>query len=90
MEFEWDENKRRSNLQKHKIDFLKACRIFDSSTVDYQDLRYDYGEDRFIAIGKAESQILTVTYTYRGETIRLIGARKATKDERRIYDENFT
>lgn len=50
MEFEWDENKRRSNLQKHGIDLAKACRIFGGSTVDYQDLRYDYGEVDTLAV----------------------------------------
>ncbi len=85
IEFEWDEQKRLSNLQKHGIDFVRACQIFDSYTVEFEDNRYDYGEDRYIAIGETNGQILTVTYTYRGDAIRLISARKATRYERNIY-----
>ena len=85
IEFEWDEQKRLSNLQKHGIDFVRACQIFDSYTVEFEDNRYDYGEDRYIAIGETNGKILTVTYTYRGDTIRLISARKATRYERNIY-----
>jgi uncharacterized protein len=85
IEFEWDEQKRLSNLQKHGIDFVRACQIFDGYTVDFEDNRYDYGEKRFIAIGKTNGQILTVVYTYRGDTIRLISARLANKYERNIY-----
>ena len=85
IEFEWDEQKRLSNLQKHGIDFIRACQIFDSYTVEFEDNRYDYGEDRYIAVGKISEQILTVVYTYRRDKIRLISARQATKYERKLY-----
>ena len=74
IEFEWDEQKRLSNLQKHGIDFIRACQIFDGFTVEFEDNRYDYGEDRYIAIGETNGQILTVVYTYRDDAIRLISA----------------
>lgn len=90
LEFEWDEQKRQSNLNKHGIDFVRACQIFQGYTVEFEDNRYNYGEDRFIAIGKTGNQTLTVVYTLRDEVIRLISARKATKNERKIYDENNT
>lgn len=85
IEFEWDEQKRLSNLDKHGIDFIAACQIFEGYTVDFEDNRYDYGEDRFITIGEINGQILTVVYTYRGDVIRLISARKAYTNERNIY-----
>lgn len=85
IEFEWDEQKRLSNLQKHGIDFIRACQIFDSFTVEFEDNRYDYGEDRYIAVGETSGQILTVVYTYRGDAIRLISARQATRYERNLY-----
>lgn len=88
MEFEWDEEKRQSNLQKHGVDFIRACQIFEGYTVEFEDSRYNYGEERFIAIGQTGGQVFTVVYTLRGEVIRLISARKATKNERRIYYEN--
>ena len=90
MEFEWNEEKRRSNLAKHGVDFLRACQIFRGPTVDYEDTRYYYGEERFVAIGKTNGEFLTVVYTWRGEVIRLISARKATKNERRIYYEDYS
>jgi uncharacterized protein len=85
IEFEWDEQKRISNLEKHGIDFVRACQIFDNYTVDFEDNRYDYGEERFIAIGEINGQILTIVYTYRDDAIRLISARTANKYERNIY-----
>ena len=100
IEFEWDEPKRLSNLQKHGIDFVRACQIFDGYTVEFEDNRYDYedtgfevaskprdvrGEDRYIAVGKMNEQILTVVYTYRRDKIRLISARQATRYERKLY-----
>ena len=81
LEFEWDEPKRLSNLQKHSIDFIRACQIFDGFTVEFKDNRYDYGEDRFIAIGETQGVILTVVFTYRGDIIRLISTRTATRYE---------
>ena len=85
LEFEWDEPKRLSNLQKHAIDFIRACQIFDGFTVEFEDNRYDYGEDRFIAIGETQGLILTVVFTYREDIIRLISARQATRYERNLY-----
>jgi uncharacterized DUF497 family protein len=87
LEFEWDEEKRWSNLQKHGVDFVRACQIFEGYTVEFEDNRYNYGEERFVAIGQTGGQVLTVVYTLRGEVIRLISARKATKYETRIYYE---
>jgi uncharacterized DUF497 family protein len=89
-EFEWDEEKRQSNLKKHGIDFVRACQIFEGYTVEFEDSRYNYGEERFMAIGETGGQVLTVVYTLRGEVIRLISARKAKKNEREIYYEGDT
>lgn len=87
LEFEWDEEKRQSNLKKHGVDLIQARQIFEGYTVEFADNRYNYGEERFVAIGQAGVQVLTVVYTVRSEVIRLISARKATKDETRIYYE---
>jgi uncharacterized protein len=85
IEFEGDEQKRLSNLQKHNIDFVRACQIFDGFTVEFEDNRYDYEEDRYIAVGETNGQILTVVYTYQNGAIRLISARQATRYERNLY-----
>lgn len=88
LEFEWDENKRQSNLKKHGIDFVLACKIFKNYTVEFEDNRYDYKEERFIAIGITKNQTLTVIYTMRNNVIRLISARKSTREEKKIYEQN--
>ncbi len=85
MSCEWDERKRQSNIQKHGIDFVDVPKIFYSDVVVLPDERYDYGEARFIGIGILKNQVIVVAYTERGENIRLISARKATKNEKNYY-----
>ncbi len=75
MEFEWDENKRQSNLSKHGIDFVRAASIFSSPILEKEDNRYDYGESRFIALGETNGIVLFVVYTMRGSVYRIISAR---------------
>ena len=68
MEFEWDKNKNSTNLNKHKIDFDFASAIFeDKRRVEWEDKRKDYGEQRFITIGKIFSTFITVVYTIRNK-----------------------
>jgi uncharacterized protein len=89
MEFEWDENKRQSNLSKHSIDFVRAAAIFNSPILEREDNRYDYDESRLIAIGEANGVILFVVYTVRGSIYRIISARRATKREQQQYYKNI-
>jgi uncharacterized DUF497 family protein len=90
-EFEWDEVKAETNLRRHKISFLEACRVFeDFFALIEQDLSEPYGEDRFLATGMVESMLLTVAYTERGERIRIISARKASSNEQRKYHSSKT
>ena len=85
MEFEWDENKRQSNLSKHGIDFVDAAKIFNRPVLERVDNRYDYEETRIIALGEVNGVVLFVVYTWRGEVRRIISARRATKRERNKY-----
>lgn len=85
MSYEWDEPKRQINIQKHGIDFMDVPRIFDGDVVILPDERFEYGEARFIAIGLLKNHVIVVAYTERGENIRLISARKATKNEENYY-----
>lgn len=85
MDFEWDEQKRQMNIKKHGIDFFDIPEVFEGDTVTIPDERFDYGEKRFIAIGIAGSHVIVVVYTERGENIRIISARKATKNEQINY-----
>lgn len=81
--FSWDEAKRRANLRKHGIDFADAERIFRGFTLTAEDTREAYGERRFLTLGLLEDQV--VSHTERGDDIRIISIRKATKYEARFY-----
>ena len=83
--FSWDEAKRLSNLQKHGIDFRDAPKIFRGLTLTAEDDREPYGERRFLTLGLLEDQVVSVAHTNRGEEIRVISTRKATKYEARFY-----
>lgn len=86
MEFEWDEEKATLNERKHGIPFPFATRVFlDEKRLEWIDTRRQYGEPRWITIGLIESVEIAVAYTVRGETIRLISARKAERHEREDY-----
>ena len=88
MEFEWDENKNNSNIEKHGISFDEAKEVFsDKKLIRKRDIKKDYGEIRFIGIGQALEKILVVVYTMREKATRLISARKANKKEKEIYHE---
>jgi uncharacterized DUF497 family protein len=85
MSYEWDERKRRTNVKKHGIDFIDVPEVFESDVVILPDERFEYGEPRFIAIGFLKSVVVVVAYTERDENIRIISARKATKNEQIYY-----
>jgi len=86
VEFEWDPAKAKTNLLDHKVPFLMACEVFkDSSALERLDVSTDYGEERWIVLGRVEQAILFVVYTQRGQRIRLISARRANRDEQRRY-----
>ncbi|MEN9521239.1 MAG: hypothetical protein RLZZ381_3827 [Cyanobacteriota bacterium] len=87
MRYQWDKNKALSNLNKHGIDFADAVSVFsDELAITIFDDRFE--EERYITIGiDLFSRILVVTYTMRDDEIRLISARKASKNERLQYEE---
>jgi uncharacterized DUF497 family protein len=86
LEFEWDEAKARINLEKHRVSFLTAAAIFSNERLERIDDREEYGELRWIALGRVDDEVYRVVFTWRGENlIRLISAQKASKDEREIY-----
>jgi uncharacterized DUF497 family protein len=89
--FEWDEAKAEANYQKHGVDFATAEDAFeDAFAIEKPDPRSEaYGEERVLLTGMANGVLLTVVYTERGESIRIISARRATKHEHdNSYVEN--
>ena len=83
MQIEWDEAKRQSNLEKHGLDLADAYKIFEGSTWEFEDERFDYGETRVITVGFLDGLLVAVlVWTGRdSNTIRVISMRKATKYE---------
>jgi uncharacterized protein len=87
--FEWDENKAKANLKKHGVSFQEASSVFyDLSAVSTGDTTHSAEENRFLIIGQSNKlRILLVVYIERGENIRIISARRATRQEVMIYEE---
>jgi uncharacterized DUF497 family protein len=85
----WDQHKQEINLSKHGIDFQDAQIAFRFPTIERIDDRLDYGEERYIGIGIMHGTIIVMVYTYRDDGIRLISARRAKRNERKIYTERF-
>lgn len=87
MTYQWDNDKAAANLRKHGIDFADAVSVFaDDLAITIPDERFD--EERFITVGMdAFGRVLVVVYTWRGDEIRVISARQATRREREQYEE---
>ena len=90
MEFEWDDAKARSNLSKHGVSFETAAQIFKR---DRLSLKVDWVENelRETDIGIADNLvILVVAHTDRNGVVRIISARRATRNERRLFDDHYS
>jgi len=91
IEFSWNEKKAQKNINKHKISFEEAKTVFaDENARLIEDPDHSEDEDRFILIGLSFSlKILTVVHCYRDDenNIRIISARKSTKNEEKQYKE---
>lgn len=85
MEFEWDEAKSERNRVERGFDFRVASLIFEGPTVEWCDIREDWGEVRIIAVGIVEDRVRTVIYTERDGKRRIISARRARKDEEETW-----
>ncbi len=89
MEFEWDDAKAAATRRKHGVPFEEAATIFDDPNVFVRyDAVHSEDEDRWNVIGtSSRRRVLSVTYTKRGEAIRIISARKSSRAEAREYGE---
>lgn len=90
MIFEWDDEKEKANIAKHGIDFSTAAKVFaDENRVEFFDAAHSGAEDRYITIGMIGdvAYVVMVVFTDCDEAIRLISARKATRQERKVYHD---
>ena len=91
MIYEWDAEKAKRNLQKHGVAFEDAASVFlDPLALTYSDPDHSGGEDREITIGHSSAQQLVfVSHCQRGNRVRIISARKATRSEQRQYEKGI-
>lgn len=98
MDFEYDEAKNEKNVNKHSIDFRDAVQVFSGPHFTEDRTREEDGEERRAAIGPVPGEVvpdhwsgalIVVVFTMRGETTRIISARRADSDERRRYKNYF-
>lgn len=87
--FEWDPEKARRNLTKHRVSFAEAESAFaDEHAREMPDPEHSWTEERFVLIGRSfAGRLLVVVFTERGDSIRIISAREATRYERKAYEE---
>ena len=89
MRVDWDEKKRRLNLRKHGIDFVKCEAIFAGVTKTILDDRRTYGEERFVTFGLLEGRVVAIVHTETPDAIRVISIRKATRHEQALFFEGI-
>lgn len=89
VDFEWDEDKAEINVRKHGVSFGEAsAAFFDPHSLTIPDPNHSVGEKRFILLGYTDAgRLVAVAHVERGENLRLISARLATKHERRAYED---
>ena len=90
MIYEWDPKKAKANLQKHGVSFEEGVTVFlDPLAITYPDPDHSNEEFREITIGHSKSgSVMWVSHVQRGKRTRIIGARKATRQERNQYEES--
>ena len=87
MKLEWDAAKNELNKIKHGLDFTGLTDFAWENALIVADRRRPYGESRYLAYGRLDGRLHVVVFTLRGDSIRIIGARKANTRERRMFDE---
>jgi uncharacterized DUF497 family protein len=89
MQFEWGSTKAAANLSMHRVSFDEAKTVFDDPLyIDFYDPDHSDEEHRYIIIGQShQGRLLMVSYTERGDTIRIISSREVTPAERKEYEE---
>jgi uncharacterized DUF497 family protein len=90
MRFQWDPRKAKLNQRRHRVSFEEATTAFrDPLSATGDDPDHSLSENRFVTIGvSSKGRLLTVSHADRGDSIRIISARRTTKQERNIYEES--
>jgi len=90
LKFEWDRRKATSNCSRHGVSFAEALTVFRESLARiFDDEDHSIEEQREIIIGYlVKERLLIVCFTAQGESVRIFSARRATRRERKEYEEN--
>ena len=86
MFYEWDENKRAANHSRHGVDFTAAENFEWDTALETIDDRFDYGEERWLALGLIQERLHVLVYTRRKTAIPIISLRKANSREQKYYE----
>lgn len=86
LRFEWDERKRLVNIEKHALDFWDVGEVFAAPHL-VVSARHAGSEERWLAVGLLEGRFVTVVFTIRAETLRVISFRRARHEERSRYQD---
>lgn len=89
MDFEWDDDKSTRNARERGLPFGVATKLFDNSTLEWDDRRQNYGERRICAIGRIGERCFACVYTWREDRRRIISLRKASPGETYAYRKAF-
>ncbi len=89
MKFVWDEGKRKRVLREHGLDLAGVHRVFRGPRIDDYDAAHSQEEDRWRTLGLMDGNVILVVYAERGDTIRLITARRASPEETQLFHEQF-
>lgn len=89
MDFEWDETKARANEKKHGVSFVEATEVFgDEYSSCVHDPDHSYEEERYLLFGvSSKGNYIVVSYTERSDIVRIISARRMTRQERKAYEQ---
>lgn len=85
MKIEYDAIKREQTLEHRGLDMADAGAVFDGAHITFQDIRFDYGEDRFLTFGTLGGRLVVLAWTVRGDATRIISIRKANEREEKRY-----
>lgn len=91
MQFEWDPQKAESNLAKHGVGFDEAKTVWDDYfNIEFFDREHSQEESRYLMVGESKAQrLLIISFTERGDMVRIISARELTQKERREYEHGY-
>ena len=89
MKIEFDPPKRQATLERRGLDMARAAEIFAEPTLTIPDDRADYGEPRFITIGRLDGRMVVTVWTPRGAARRIISLRKANDREQALYGDRL-